>query len=599
MAPKTTKKVNKSRKLKKPISSFSFDYDMKQVGFIIIGSSLAMFMMLSGLAMMPQSLSAHAALADTLATYVGSFDTGVKKNANDLVVVDNYAYMVTKENTGAGPELYIFDITNPSSPTLTGSLDIKAPVNAIYVDQNRAYLATSLTSAELEVVDVSTKTAPKLLGSFDAPGVYDGLSVYAVGDHAYLGTKNNTAPTGREFYVLDVHDPTNVTLAGSYEVGADVNTIVVTKDHAYLATANSNQEFMVLDVTTPSAITLLSSYNAPGSTTGRGLDYLQGNLYGVTDNNGGNPDFFIWSVTSTNTLNLLSSLDLTTNNTGVTVYGSRAFVSTTQAARGLTIVNTSSLSQPVVAGTYNTGDSANSVAAKDSLVYLATSNNQQELMIVSPGVNQEPVFHDVNGDGFITVACLGDSNTTNDPGFETLRTDWCTTFDAQVKQHYPNARTVNVAVAGTTAENIVFNNSSAYIQLADVLANDAPDVVVFAFGTNDTALQDSFNVNFHRQPLHIYMEPTTSAYEDLYAQTVAAGAVPFIATTPPIDGGDQTRNDYTLYLNNRLNNEIPREHLIDFYSSMIVPTDFITTGAHLNDSGQAKREAEAYHEIVN
>ena len=134
-----------------------------------------------------------------------------------------------------------------------------------------------------------------------------------------------------------------------------------------------------------------------------------------------------------------------------------------------TIVSVDVPGQPTVVGTYDAGAAASAVAAKDSLAYVAIADSQRALTIVTPGVNQEPVLRDINGDGTITIACLGDSNTA--VNIMHKRTSWCTTIDALLKQRYPNSRTVNLAMAGTFAERIPINQSDAYTQLAQALAH--------------------------------------------------------------------------------------------------------------------------------
>lgn len=413
----------------------------------------------------------------------------------------------------------------------------------------------------------------------------------AVGSRVYLGTAANS---NAEFYVLDATNPAAIRLLGTYKVGADVNDIDATGDYAYLATANVIKEFLVLNVANPNAPIQQAAFSVPSKAAGRGVAYRAGRVVGVTYDAGSQPDFFVLSAPYGGSLQLLASLDLGTDNTDVALYGGRAFVSTRLAAKGLRVVDVSSPAGPVLTGTFSTGDKANGVAVRDSLPYLATSHNTLELQVAHGGVRVEPILIDVNGDGLVTTACLGDENTQQ--AASPLRS-WCEAVDDLVTR--PSWRTRNRAapLATVYAGGTPAPQPDGPTQLATALTLDAPDAAVLAFGTYDIALMMDAGRASGPPPL----EAIVSAYQSMMTSAAASKVTTFVALTPPRGSAAPSQtNEFVARLNNRLRHEFPAERLIDFFAPMDPAQDFLPLDPlHMNQSGQSKRAAAARHELDN
>jgi arylsulfatase A-like enzyme len=296
----------------------------------------------------------------------------------------NRLYVATKDNPGGtppNPEFYIFDVSSPATPRLLGSLNVGATVNKIAYQGQYAYLATAADAQELVVVDLSNPSAPVKVGSYDAPGNADGLSVAVVGTTAYLGTANNGAPGGYEFYALNVATPTAVTRRGAYKAGTDVNDIAVNGTDAYLATSRDSDELYVLNVANPAAIAVRRTYNAPGTADATGIAYASGKLYLVTRHLSGinRPDFFILSAAS---VSLLGSVSLDSENTSIAVFRDRAYVTTMLGAKALTIVDVTNPAQPAQIAAFAAGAGATAVAVNGDRTYLTTTADTQELQVL-------------------------------------------------------------------------------------------------------------------------------------------------------------------------------------------------------------------------
>lgn len=182
-------------------------------------------------------------------------------------------------------------------------------------------------------------------------------------------------------------------------------------------------------------------------------------------------------------------------------------------------------------------------------------------------------IRDVNGDGRIVVACLGDSNTDRRwPPPDTPK--WCEFLAADVA----GWTLVNRAVSGST---VTRSPARSWVepQLDEALATDAPDVVVLAFGTNDVRAGRS-------------TEDIVAAYRAAVRRVEATGGLAFVALAPPILPPESDHADALAALNAALRRAFPAPRLIDFHAGM-TRDDFEADGIHPNAAGQHKRSAAA------
>jgi cysteine-rich repeat protein len=177
--------------------------------------------------------------------------------------------------------------------------------------------------------------------------------------------------------------------------------------------------------------------------------------------------------------------------------------------------------------------------------------------------------HDVDGDGRITVLCLGDSNSTD---FFTYVPSWCTVVAGMLGPQYTF---VNRSVFG-------LNAISAAPFLANGLDTVAPDAVVLALGTNDVPF---------RAP-----EDVAVALLDLDAQVRAHCYGPgrcvqsWVASIPP-RYPPQTTLEAEITSTNELLASIlstPTSRLVDFATDMSSDL-YLPDGLHLNADGQVVR----------
>ncbi len=182
-----------------------------------------------------------------LITYAGGLTLG--GYPTDIEVFDNKAY-VTKAGTDGG--LQVVDVTTPSAPVsisfYSGDYEFVSGM------QDYVYLTRN---SKFSILDVSDSSSVQYVSGFDFPGFVNDVAVS--GSYAYTGSNG--------FRVLDVSDSTHpveigyANLNGSLVEVAD-NSVVVYSPYSMTA----NNTFYTIDVSDPANPVSLDSYTCPAMT---------------------------------------------------------------------------------------------------------------------------------------------------------------------------------------------------------------------------------------------------------------------------------------------------------------------------------------------
>jgi len=168
----------------------------------------------------------------------------ISEGSYDLFTRGNRLYII-------GGNLAIYNITNPLSPTLVGSCVLPTYSGPdVWVDGNYAYCACG--SYGLQIVDISTESAPVIVGSYK--GGVSGLncnSVCVVGDVAYVGENG--------FRTVNVSDRAHPSLISVFDVGNDYLGIKVVGNYAFVAKYSNTQAARVINISNPASLSLASS----------------------------------------------------------------------------------------------------------------------------------------------------------------------------------------------------------------------------------------------------------------------------------------------------------------------------------------------------
>lgn len=334
-------------------------------------------------------------------TLFGTFNLTTANSGNEntdavsIATSGNYVYL--GRMTNPGNEFFVFNVTDPSNPILSGQVALSGDPLDIAVSGNYAYIASTDNSGELTVVDVSTPSSPTVVATFDLTAANsgsentDGLSV-VIGktNYVYL-TRQNSG--GKEFYIFDVSTPTAPSLAGSIDLSGSSNEMTAEGNYAYLASTENTQEFQVVDVTTVSTPTLFASLNLDeGDTAADGLSITKSTNIIYIGRNGstGSPEFYVIDVTTPASPLITSTLDIGTHILQSIDYSSLQqfvfFANTNPANDDYNAVDVSVPSSPSSLVSLNLDGTPYKLVYSSSLdkIFVASGSDTQELQVVSP-----------------------------------------------------------------------------------------------------------------------------------------------------------------------------------------------------------------------
>lgn len=192
------------------------------------------------------------------------------QNGLDVVVLDNYAYLVSEANP-SDAEFYIFDVIDPeNTPEIpVGKYELNANVNSIALSNNFAYLGTADNDKEVQVLRIEDKSNPTFVTSHNFVGTSDVNDLSISGNYLYAGTTKNGS--GSEFYSLkivptDNPDQINLETSGDIEINGDVNGVLAdgANQQVFLATGVSDQEFYIVNASDPTNLSKKSSLDLAG-----------------------------------------------------------------------------------------------------------------------------------------------------------------------------------------------------------------------------------------------------------------------------------------------------------------------------------------------
>ncbi len=153
---------------------------------------------------------------------------------------------VTITNNGRSTEVNV--TVKQFEAEALSAVDIPGYANNVDISGDYAFVAAG--SAGLQVVDVSDRTAPEVVGSLDTEGT--SIDVKIVGDLAYI------ADGEAGLKIMDVSDPLNPSLVSSIDTAGIAQDVVVQLEYAYVADGNSGIEiFNISNPETPISTSVL------------------------------------------------------------------------------------------------------------------------------------------------------------------------------------------------------------------------------------------------------------------------------------------------------------------------------------------------------
>jgi len=299
-------------------------------------------------------------------------------NALKIQVQGSYAYIVRS----SGTDFAIVNISNPASPSLTGSLSLAGTLSNIFVLGNYAFITSNSDTSELIIVNISIPASPSVVGTFNNVGNANATGVYVVGNTAYM-----TLDANNEFSIINISTPALPVLLSSLDLSNIAREVIVSGNYAYIASADNSQELQVVNISNPLLPTQVASLNLSGNT-----DAFTVSLSGSTLFLGQGSIFYTINITIPATPSILGSVgvsdvlnDIALNFANDNTY---AFIATSADSLEFQIIDVSIFASPVVLGSVNTTgtDNLNGIAYDAVLdrAFGVSASDAQELFIFAP-----------------------------------------------------------------------------------------------------------------------------------------------------------------------------------------------------------------------
>ena len=162
-------------------------------------------------------------------------------SANEIYVTGNYAFIAS---AGDAHELQIVNVTNPAAPVLTKNYDLSGTADATTITGYGQYVLIGRTTGEVDLIDISSPTVPSVVSTFAAGAQVNDIDVGVNNTRAFLATTNST----KEFQVINLTIPTSLTLLGSYDAPGALNGVKysATQNITYVVGSSNSGNFCAI-----------------------------------------------------------------------------------------------------------------------------------------------------------------------------------------------------------------------------------------------------------------------------------------------------------------------------------------------------------------
>ncbi len=257
----------------------------------------------------------------------------------DINAYKQHLYITANADTKTKPTFFIFNITDPTHPTLQTKIDTAttsqigpaALAIASSSTHSFAYIASasSFAKGQLQIIDLATST-PYVMTTYKidptvvaTAGV--GNSIFYSHGLIYLGLTGTTNP---EFHIIDVHDPLHPQLLGSYFIGSAINAISVVGAYAYIVhpkNTSFDEQLTILNVSDPTHPFRIGGFSSPSGIGGNGKHiytvahtiYLGKTASNISGNADTIPEFYTLDTTQPSSLTTIGSFPLTTTGESI------------------------------------------------------------------------------------------------------------------------------------------------------------------------------------------------------------------------------------------------------------------------------------------
>jgi len=262
--------------------------------------------------------------------------TGIEYVPTSIFVEGGFAYVVSYAGYG-NSAFEIFDISDPSSPSLSGTyLDIISKYTDLSVSGNYAFVTNRWEMFTMRIFDVSNPSNPTIYSTF----IYGGWGAHSISLEDTLACLGNIRPV--TLTVVDISYLLGPTAIGYYSAIGDIRDIFVIGDYGYVAADEpSLLSLSLLDPSSPEIVGSIDRIEIPDKIFIRDtLLYLANNYQGLE----------IFDISDPGNILFISQY-YTYRTVSVDVEGDYAYLANFN--RGIEIVDISNPLAPVQAGFYD------------------------------------------------------------------------------------------------------------------------------------------------------------------------------------------------------------------------------------------------------
>jgi hypothetical protein len=172
--------------------------------------------------------------------------------------------------------LQLIDISNPANPQRVGGYRTKGYATEVVISSNNAYIidtgsreGTNTVGSGMLVINISNPVLPRRVAFYPTAVLAAGLAVS--GSRAYVmdeGVSDGFTYVRSTLYVIDIADPANPQLIGTYTATGQALGVAASGNYAYVAdtgiwdgTRSVGSALLVIDLSNASAPRLLAKYN--------------------------------------------------------------------------------------------------------------------------------------------------------------------------------------------------------------------------------------------------------------------------------------------------------------------------------------------------
>ncbi len=211
---------------------------------------------------------------ETASVIVGGCDT--PGNAEDVAISGDGNYAVIVDG---GSSLQVIDVSDKTGPVIVGSRDILsgyAKDVAISGDGNYAFIAADVNFpllvdgvSSLQVIDISDKTKPVIVGNCDTSGDAEGLAISTDGNYAFMAGRDTAFIfEGGGLQVINISEKIEPVIVGRCDTSSSyAKGVAISGDGNYAFIADGGG-LQAINIDNKSELVIIGSCDTPGDAAG-------------------------------------------------------------------------------------------------------------------------------------------------------------------------------------------------------------------------------------------------------------------------------------------------------------------------------------------